>query len=226
MTTMTIKKCLAILVCILLTPVAFPQNDDFGIWYGISAEHKLSKKLAIDLAADVRTFNNASKIKEAYIEGGITYRINKNLSLAGSYRLSDKIENDDSYYFQHKVLLDLKGNVPAGPFYFSGRLRLQIRTKTYIEDDSDNSPDYTGRIKLKAVYITKNFPVDPYIYAETFCPMFSENSGTVGKNRFAAGFEFKIANHHSVSVEYIFQRDYLPHISDINIISVNYNIKF
>ena len=41
-----------------------------------------------------------------------------------------------------------------------------------------------------------------------------------------AGVELRILKQHSVEVEYIFQRDYLPHISDINIISVNYNFKF
>jgi hypothetical protein len=98
--------------------------------------------------------------------------------------------------------------------------------KTYIKDNNDNYPDYTGIIKLKAIYKTPTFPIDPYVYAETFLPMFSDKSGTVGKNRFAAGAELKITKRHSVEIEYIFQRDYQPHLSDINIISVNYNIKF
>jgi len=89
-------------------------------------------------------------------------------------------------------------------------------------NENDTHPDYTGRIKLKAVYKTPVFPLDPYIYVETFRPMFSDLSGTVGKNRFAAGVNLKIAKRHLVEAEYIFQ----PHISDINIISVNYNIKF
>jgi hypothetical protein len=223
---MTTRKKLNILILFLLPSVAFAQTRDFGIWYGVSAEHKLTKKLEIDLSANIRTFNNGAKIEEAFLEGGLSYNLSKHFAIAGSYRITDNIENNNFYYYQHKILLDLKGTLPAGKFSFSGRFRFQTRVKTYIKDDNDEHPDYTGRIKIKAVYKTSTFPVDPYIYAESFCPMFSANSGTIGKNRFAAGLDFKVTRHSSVELEYIFQRDYQPHLSDINIISVNYDIKF
>ena len=225
MMTMMIKKWYILITLCILSLAASGQDKDFGIWYSVSAEHKLTKKLEIDLSTDIRTFNNASKIEEAFIEGGITYSLAKHITLAGSYRLTDKIENNNSYYYQHKIFLDLKGNVPSGNFSFSGRLRFQTRTKTYIQEESDNRPDYTGRIKVKAVYKTPVFPINPYVYIESFCPMFTEKTRTIEKNRFAAGLEFSIAKHHSAEIEYIFQRDYIPHLSDINIIFVNYIIK-
>lgn len=221
---MTRKWSIAIFL-FLLPLAAFGQDKDFGIWYGISAEHKLTEKVVVDLSTNIRTFNNAAKIEEAFLEGGIAYSFSKRLAIAGSYRLSKNIENNNSYYYQHKMFLDFKGNVPLGDFSFSGRLRFQTRTKTYIKDENDKYPDYTGRIKLKAVYKTPAFPVNPYVYVESFCPMFSDKTRTIEKNRFGAGLEFKIAKHHSIEAEYIFQRDYLPHLSDMNIISINYNIK-
>jgi hypothetical protein len=222
---MTRKLCI-VLFSFFLPLVAFSQKKDFGIWYGFSAEHKLTKKLEADISTDIRTFNNASKIDEAFIEGGLDYSFSKYLSIAGLYRLTKKVEKNDHYYFQHKVFGDIKGNLPLGNFRFIARLRFQTRTKTYIKDENDKHPDYTGQIKLKAIYKTPTFPIDPYIYVESFRPMFSEKSGTVGKNRFSAGLEFKIAKRNSAEIEYIFQRDFEPHISDINIISVNYDIKF
>jgi hypothetical protein len=223
---MTSKKCIIVFFLIVLPYAGFSQNKDFGIWYGISAEHKLAKKLELDLSANIRTFNNASKIEEAFLEGGLTYNLKKHLSVAGSYRISKNIENNNSLYYQHKMFLDLKGGLPLGKLNFSGRLRFQVRTKTYITSENDKFPDYIGRIKFKSIYKTQTFPVDPYIYAETFCPMFSDKSGTIGKNRFAAGIEINILKKHSVDLEYIFQRDYQPHLSDLNILSVNYDIKF
>jgi hypothetical protein len=223
---MMIKKCSTVLFLLVLPFSVFSQNKDFGIWYGISAEHKLAKKIELDLSANIRTFSNASKIEEAFLEGGVTYNLKKHLSVAGSYRLSKNIENNNSLYFQHKMMLDFKGSMPLGKFNFSCRLRFQTRTKTYITSESDKFPDYTGRIKFKALYKTQTFPVNPYIYAETFCPMFSDKSGTIGKNRFAAGIEISILKKHSVDLEYIFQRDYQPHLSDLNILSLNYDIKF
>jgi hypothetical protein len=42
------------------------------------------KALDIDLSTNFRTFNKASKIDEAFIEGGLDYNFSKHLSLAGS----------------------------------------------------------------------------------------------------------------------------------------------
>jgi Protein of unknown function (DUF2490) len=222
---MTRRLCLVVL-SIFIPLVVFSQKKDFGIWYGVSAQHKLKGKFVIDFSTSIRTFNNASKIEEAFLEGEVAYNFSKYLSAASSYRITKNIENDNSYYFRHKVFLDLKGNLAARDFTFSCRLRFQTTTKTYIENENDKYPSYTGRIKLKAVYKTPTFPVDPYIYVESFCPLFSDKTRIIEKNRFAAGVELRITRRHSFDAEYIFQRDYLPHISDINIVSVNYNIKF
>lgn len=223
---MMTKKWITVLLLFILPLITFSQKKDFGIWYGISAEHKLTKKLELDLSTKIRTFSNAAKIEQVFLEGGLAYELNKYLAIAGSYRLTKNIEQNNSYYFRHKVMLDIKGSMPAGDFSFSCRLRFQNAIKTYIKDVRDKYPDYTGRVKLKAIYKTPTFPVNPYIYVESFCPVFSDKERTIEKTRYAAGAELRILKQHSVEVEYIFQRDYLPHISDINIISLNYNIRF
>jgi hypothetical protein len=226
---MTTRRVYFILFCVLLPLSVFGQDKDFGIWYGISAEYKLSKKVELDLSTDVRTFENASKVEEAFLETGATYNFNKYFAASGSYRLVKNLEDDNSYYYQHKFFIDLKGKVPLKNFTFLGSFRFQTRSKTYIEDIDDEDLDYTGKLKLKTVYRTPTFPVNPYVYSEVFLPLFSEktsSSETVGKVRYSAGLELKITKKQSVEIEYIYQRDYLPHLRDINIISVNYNIKF
>ena len=223
---MMTKKWLTVLLLFILPLITFSQKKDFGIWYGVSAEHKLTRKLEIDLSTNIRTFSKAAKIEQVFLEGGLAYELNKHLAIAGSYRLTKNIEHNNSYYFRHKVMLDIKGTMPAGDFSFSCRLRFQTAIKTYIRDENDKYPNYTGRVKLKAIYKTPTFPVNPYVYVESFSPMFSDKTRTIEKNRYAAGAELRILKQHSVEVEYIFQRDYLPHISDINIISINYNFKF
>lgn len=223
---MMTRKIYIILFLFFFACSANAQDPDFGIWYGVSAGHKMSKKIELDLSGNVRTFSNASKIEEVFIEGGLTYNLNKFLSASGSYRLTKKIEDNNSYYFRHKYFADIKGNFPLKNFSFSCRLRYQVESKTYIQDDNDNVPGYTGRVKLKVVYKTPTFPLNPYAYLESFCPMFSKHSGSIGKNRYSAGVDVKVTKMQSVQVEYIFQRDYQPHLSDINVISVNYSVKF
>jgi hypothetical protein len=223
---MMTKKWYVFLFVPFLTLAAYPQENDFGIWYGVSAQKKITSNFDVEFSTSIRTFDTASKIEETFLEGGVAYNLNKYLETSVSYRISKSIEKNNSYYFRHKYFINLKGTVPVRNFDFSCRLKFQTGIKTYIEDSEDEHPGYTGRIKLKALYKTQSFPINPYLYYESFSPLFSDKSRIVEKNRYAAGIVYKIAKKHSVEIEYIFQRDYLPQISDINIMSLNYVIKF
>jgi hypothetical protein len=223
---MTTKKSLILLILLGTSAISFSQDDDFGIWYGISAEHKLIKKLEVDISADVRTFKNASKINEAFLETGLTYKFNKYLAAGGSYRFTEFLDKDDSYHPRHKWFVDLKGTLPLGDLTLSARFRFQERYKTYFLDENDKVPDSHGRYRLKAFYNIPSFPVNPYIASEIFCPMFTETTRRVDKDRFMFGLQYNISKKHSLELEYMFQRDFLPHISDINIVSINYDLSF
>lgn len=222
----TIRKALTILIVFLMTASLKGQEKDFGIWYGANLNKGISNRLDLNVSVMARTYEDASKLEQAFAEAGISYKIKKGLDAAISYRLTDAAEDDSKFYVQHKIFLDLKGDTKVSRFTLSARLRFQTRMKTYLVYYSDKYPDYTGRIKLKASYRTQNFPVNPYVYYEAFCPMFSkDNSRTIGKNRVCAGIEYKISSKHSIDIGYIYQRDYLPKIKDMNIIDLEYNLK-
>ncbi len=222
---MMTKKLVFVLLLICTSSISFSQ-DDFGIWYSITAEKKLVKNLGLDLDANVRTFNNASKIEEAFFDIGLSYKLNKYLSAAVSYRFTEFKENDDMFHPRHKWFADLRGKLPLGDFDLSARFRFQQRYKTYFEDENDKESKEVGRIKLKMSYNIPSFPVNPYISTELFFPMFSRLERVVEKNRFMAGIEYKISKKNSLELEYMFQRDYFPDISDINVVSICYNLKF
>jgi hypothetical protein len=220
-----IRRFGAVLILAILTLSLSAQAKDFGIWYGASVKKGVSDKFTLVASGMLRTFQKASKAEQGFLETGVAYKINRNIDGEISYRLTSALENDSKNHFQHKVFLDLKGDVKLSNFTFSGRLRFQTSVKTYLEDYTDKFPDYTGRVKLKAYYRTQSFPFNPYAYYESFSPMFTNSERLIGKNRFSLGFEYKISKMHSVEVEYIYQRDYLPKLSDTNIISLNYNLK-
>jgi long-subunit fatty acid transport protein len=221
----TIRKTGILFIALIISISLSAQDKDFGIWYGANLNKGITNKLALDVSAMIRTFQKASKVEQGFLEAGLGYKINKHLDAALSYRLTSAFENDSKYHFQHKAFLDLKGDVKVSDFSFSGRFRFQTRLKTYLVYVTDKYPDYTGRIKLKAMYRTPSFPLNPYIYCESFCPMFAKSDRVVGKNRFSAGVVYKISKAHSVDIGYIFQRDYLPKLSDMNIISLEYSLK-
>lgn len=211
---------------LFISKSGYSQDDDFGIWYGINSEFAINKKLEADVSAMIRTFNNAAKIEQSYIESGLSYKFNKNFLAAGSYRLINTIEDDDLFHLRHKFMSDIRGTLPIADFTLSVRLRLQTQIRTYFEPGDDKTPDFTGRIRLKCEYNIPKFPVNPYLSFESFSPMFENSDRFLGKERISAGFEYKIAKKHSVELGYIFQRDFIPRKSDINIISVTYNVKF
>lgn len=220
------KKVLILFLLVLITSTTYAQDNDFGIWLGVSAQHDLMKKLDVELSGCLRTFNNTSQVEQYFLEGGLQYKFNKHLSASGSYRIINTLEDDSRFYFRHKLFIDLKGSVPYRNFDFSARLRMQRTTRTYIEDTEDLTSKYYGRVKLKAAYNTISFPLNPYIYIESFSPVFSDSGFKISKSRLSAGTELRITRKSSLEAEYIFQRDYQPDISDMHIISINYKFKF
>jgi hypothetical protein len=226
MMVMTIKKSIIFLFILWMPAIVCSQDKDFGIWYGAGVEKELFKKLDLGFEASIRTHDNASKIEEFFFEIGLNYKINKYISAAVSYRFTEFDEDDDSFHPRHKWFADLKGKLPLGDLDISARLRFQERYKTYFEDENDRESKDVGRIKLTALYDIPSFPANPFIAAELFFPMFTETERYVEKNRFMAGFEYNISKKHSIELEYMFQRDFMPKLRDMNIISVNYQIKF
>jgi len=223
---MKIKKLTVILVLSVFVTNLYSQKKDFGIWYNVSAEHKFTKKLELDLSTSLRTFDNASTVDEGYLEAGLQYKLTGFLSAAASYRISEDLEDDDSYHIRHKWFVDLKGSLNPGDFAFSLRLRFQERYKTYFEDEDDKIPDSHVRIKMKAEYDIPSFKFNPYVYGELFCPVFRDPERTTDKSRIGAGIEYNITKKQSIGTEYIYQRDFLPKVKDLHLISVNYNIEF
>jgi hypothetical protein len=223
MTIRIIKKyCFILFLLLPVTGVA--QERDFGIWYGASVKKDIIKKLEIDVSAMVRTFENAGKVEQGFIEASLEYKFTKFLSAAASYRLTDKYEGDlDDYFYQHKIFADLKGNYNVADISFTCRTRFQTRIKTY--DNKNDFTDYTGRIKLKAVYKTPSFPVNPYLYGELFMPMFSHEDKSVEKYRLSTGIEYSLSKKHSIEAEYIFERDYRPDLVNNHILCISYNLK-
>jgi len=221
-----IKKIALLFLLVLISGFSFSQSDDFGIWLGVNAKHELFKKLDINLSGCIRTYNNTSQVEQSFLEGGVQYNIKKHLSISGYYRFISKLEDNSKYYNRHKLFVDIKGVLPAGRFSFSARARLQRKTKTFIEDDEDLISKYLTRLKLKATYNISSFPLKPYVYYEPFVPVFNDSKFKISKQRFSAGAELKINSKNSIELEYIFQRDFQPHISNKHIISLNYQIKF
>jgi hypothetical protein len=223
---MRIKRYILFFFSLLAASTAFSQENDFGLWYEVKGEKSISKKFDLNASAVVRTFENASKIEQAFMEAGASYDLNKYLGFALSYRIGNYVDNDDLYHIRHKWFGDIKGSLPVKRLTFSLRMRLQIMERTYVGDESDNRAEYDGRLKLKAIYKIPKFPIDPYIIFETFSPVFRSSDKAIDKSRSTLGLECKINKKNIINTEYIYQRDNTPHLFITHIISLSYTFKF
>lgn len=221
-----IRGSLFVVLFSFISHIVLSQERDFAIWLAVNAEYEILKKLELDASVEMRTFNHASEIEQTFIEAGLTYKLTKVLSFAGSYRLAKSIENDTEYHMRYKWFTDAKVKFEPGRFTLRGRLRFQEERRTYYKSDAYILPRHQVRIKLTSIYRTQSFPINPYLEFETFMPVFSDKERVIGKNRFTAGFEYSFNKTHAIEAEYKFERDFLPRIADTHIICLNYNLKF
>lgn len=223
---MTIKKIASLVPAVLFAFAAAAQDSDFGIWYSAGAKAGVTQKLDAEIAAELRTFMDAGKVEQGFLEGGVEYNFTDWLSAGPVYRLILALEDDDRYHYEHEFFFDIKSSFDAGSFTFQGRYRFQTRVRTYREWVEDKYPDFTSRLRLKVTLRTKNFPLNPYIYAETFIPMNKEPDSFIDKNRYGAGTEYKISKKHAFDLIYIFQKANNSSPSTEHIMNLGYNFSF
>lgn len=223
---MMIKRITLVFCLVLPAVLSNGQDADFGIWPEFNTEFRLLKRLNACTTMSLRTFNNSSQVEQGFAEAGLQYKLIRNLSVAGSYRLIKEIEDDSKYYYRHKIFLDLKYSVPVRNLTVSARFRMQRTAKTYIEDKDDLLAGYCARVKLKSEYDIPSSLITPFIYVESFTPLFTASGFEISKYRAAAGAEVKINRHSSLEIGYLYQREFKKEIVTSHIILLSYNLKF
>jgi len=209
-----------------ITVIAAAQENDFGIWANFDAEVGLIKKLDLNFSASGRSYKNTSELEQAFLEGGVKYSIWKFLSVGASYRYASKLENNGFYYGRHKFFADVTGSFNAGNFSFSGRVKLQRTTLTYIEKQGDDISRYHLRIRAKVAYRPSSSALKPYISFEPFIPVFNGANPSIGKYRLSAGSELYLTNKSSIDIGYILERDFKPVLINLHVLNLGYKIRF
>jgi hypothetical protein len=221
---MKIKFFLVFLINFISLSV-FPQNNDFGIWYSGNVSYEFLKNTEIGVEACLRTNMNASHIDQFFISSGVSYKFNKYVSLSGNYRWILKDEAYNLYFSRHRFYTDLKLSYPINNFKLSTRARFQTQYKQYADEAKDKLPDYYCRIKAQVFYNWPFSPINPYVSVEWFYPLNNYAVKYANQKRLAGGIEYKFNKRHSIDAEFIFQREYLPGVSDMGILSFSYNLE-
>lgn len=220
------RKYSLILLLLISSTLSVFSQDDFGIWLGADLSHRIYRNLSAEISGSLRTNENTSVVDQYFAEGGLSYKFNKYLSIASSYRLINKIEDNTDYYFRHKFFLSAKAEIPAGRFDLSARLQYQRTVKTYIENDNDIAPQNMLRLRAKAEYDLQASPLKPYLYYEPFLSLNDGNSTGLEKVRYSAGTAIKISSKSRIEAGYIFENVRETGSTDSHFISLKYIFKF
>ena len=220
---------------LLAAQPAKSQGDDFGMWYEVGVEKKLSKKWNVAIEGELRTRND-SKTTDRWTVGLSTeYKIVKGLKASVGYVfLSDNNAEkltfkSDGYtpkkwtpgYWstRHRFTAGLTGSVDWKRFTFSLRERWQY---TYRPEASDkkykflyDADDYLSGYTLESVdgkgkhVLRSRLQVAydiPLCKVDPYVNVEMFNAkGGIQKMRYQAGVDYKLSKQHVLSLTYRYQ---------------------
>lgn len=250
---MKISKRIAVacLVASALAPTVQAADNDFGMWYSVSAEKKITKKWSAEIEAEMRTRNDARTWDRWSASASAKYKLTKWLNAEVGYVfLNDNNPEKISYHTngdynnwrpsycgtRHRFNVSLTGKIGFGGFELSLRERWQYTyrpeatTRRYDFDNSEwedvavrGKGSNVLRSRLQVEYNIPKSKVDPHASVELF------NAWNVEKVRYTVGADWKIRKKHVIGVNYIYQSingDDVDNDPNSNIVSLSYKFKF
>ena len=226
----TIRHTFALLLFLLCQSVFTPaqaQDNDFGMWYELGAEKKLSRKWTLGAEAEFRTRNNTRTADRLGVGISAEYKIIKGLKVSAGYTfLNDNRQESLDYksdglrynkwtpsYWavRHRFNVSLTGSISWDRLSVSLRERWQY---TYRPEASGKKYDFDEetwtsikgkgknllRSRLQLSYDIPHWKFDPHAGIE----MFTDNSG-ITKMRYQVGVDYKIMKKHIFGLDYRFQ---------------------
>ena len=246
------KRLILFLLVALFSHVGVSaQSTDFGMWYEVGAEKKLSKKWSGGVEAMFRTRNNMRTADRWSLGLEAEYKIVKKLKASAGYALlrdNNQEEMDlksDGFRYnkwtpsywgtRHRFHLDLSGSHDFGRLSLSLRERWQY---TYRPEAEGKKYDFDEaawtavkgkgknvlRSRLQLSYDIAQWKFDPFANVE----MFNDDSG-IQKMRYQVGIDYKYRKQHAFALTYRFQSvntDDDDHDVNSHLIGLSYKYKF
>ncbi len=164
--------------------------DDAQLWLSIFLEKKVTKNFFVHFNQQNRWVQNISQFGLAYADLGVTYKINKNIKVAGDYVFGQKRKND-GFRTRHQfyVALFLKTEIKKWRLMYRNRLQLQYYDP-YTSSDG-TTPFIYDRNKITVKYAaTKRF--EPYISEELYLPLNNPQLRGFQRSRSFAGLIYNL----------------------------------
>lgn len=184
---------------------------DAGSWNTFNLEYSLNSKFTGLFTQECRIKENFSRLNLFYTNLGVEYKVAKNFKAALVYRWIDKYQDDNSYSFRHRIMLDLTAKHKFGKLTFSYRNRTQVESRDLYSSAAGAVPEWYSRNKFGIKYdMGKRYT--PFASAELryqfHDPRAVESDGTWHRGRYVLGAEYKINNKNTFSAYYLIQNEW------------------
>jgi len=218
------RKVLLIIISSFITLSVFAQTDP-STWIELGFSKKVAKNLKVEFNPELRLFGDF-KMDTYILEGGLSYKLHKYLTIAGYYRYEnewDYKKKTGAYKEQvasNRIAFDAKSGFELKRFDFQFRLR--YTNGADFDQTTDDKASYF-RYRAKIDYDMKGSKFIPYVSVEVFHDLILDN---IDKIRYTGGLNYPVNDHHELGLFYRFQ-DYseVGKVST-NIIGIGYNFKF
>jgi hypothetical protein len=179
------KRMFAVAIVVAVAAVdAKPAQaqSDFQIWTEAGVKKKINKAFRVSAAGLLRFDDNASRVKAAMPEAGLSYRAQKWLRFGTGYRLERKRDNSGTFETRHRLHLEgrLRYNVTKS-------VRLEYRLR-YQESIRSGGNRHDLRNRLGASWQPSDLGL--YGKVETFTRFGNGNGAVYRKLRFTVGANY------------------------------------
>jgi len=225
------KRISALLLFVLFAGSVFAQSEP-STWVELEFSKKIVKNLKLEFNPELRLFGGFEM--DSYIlEGGLSYKLHKYLTLASYYRYEDeyKYKNSTGAYkgqeSSNRLAFDAKTGVEIQRFNLQFRLR-------YTKQIDFNNTGSEFRYRAKVNYDIKNSKFVPFASVE----LFQDKSLTeldkegitgsfknINKIRYTGGLSYNLNKNNEISLFYRLQNNRIK-LEKTDIIGLSYSHNF
>lgn len=201
----------------------FAQSEP-STWLELEFSKKIIKNLKVEFNPELRMFGGFEM--DTYIlEGGLSYKLHKYLTLAGYYRYENERnfrEKRQIYEWEpaSRFAFDAKSGFSVNRFDLSFRLR--YTNGADFDETTDDKTSYF-RYRAKIDYDIKGSKLAPFASVEAFHDLILKD---VDKMRYTGGVAYPINKNNEVSLFYRLQDYSEAGKESMDIIGLGYSLKF
>ncbi len=217
------NKLILLALLSLLGFSGFAQSEP-STWLELEFSKKIIKNLKVEFNPELRMFGGFEM--DTYIlEGGLSYKLHKYLTLAGYYRYENERnfrEKRQIYEWEpaSRFAFDAKSGFSVNRFDLSFRLR--YTNGADFDETTDDRASYF-RYRAKIDYDIKGSKLAPFASVEVFHDLVLKD---FDKTRYTAGFGYPINKNNEISLFYRLQDYSEAEKESMDIIGLGYSLKF